>query len=326
MQQPRTLGLRFAEPAGHADRADRQRGEPLVGEAHRLQPAHFVRRIGQAVMRDHLLFVDDRFDLAEEPRVETGDPRDLLDGEILAKGLRDLEDAIGCPLGERGGDDLAADAFEFGDAVEPVEPGFEPAQRLLHRFGEAASDRHDLADRFHRGRQLVFRSLELLEREARDLGDDIVDSRFETGRGGAGDLVLDFVERVTHRQLRGDACDREAGGLRCQRGRPRHARVHLDHDQSTVGGIDRELDVRTAGFDTDLAQHLDAGGAHDLVFLVGQRQRGRDGDAVAGMHTHRIDILDRADDDAIVLAVAHHLHLVFFPTEERFLDQHFGGG
>ena len=44
------------------------------------------------------------------------------------------------------------------------------------------------------------------------------------------------------------------------------------------------------------------------------------------MHPHRIDIFDRADDDAIVLAVAHHLHFVFFPTEERFLDQDFGGG
>ena len=98
MQQPRPLGLRLAEPAGHADRADRQRGQALVGEAHRFQPAHFVRRIGQAVVRDHLLFVDDRFDLAQEPRVETGDPGDFLDGEILAEGLRDLEDAVGRPL------------------------------------------------------------------------------------------------------------------------------------------------------------------------------------------------------------------------------------
>src|SRR3546814_1675974 len=49
-------------------------------------------------------------------------------------------------------------------------------------------------------------------------------------------------------------------------------------------------------------------------------------DAVAGMHAHRIDILDRTDDDAIVLAVAHHLHLELLPAEERFLDQDFGGG
>ena len=43
------------------------------------------------------------------------------------------------------------------------------------------------------------------------------------------------------------------------------------------------------------------------------------------MDAHRIDILDRADDDGIVGAVAHDFHLIFLPTEQRFLDQHFGG-
>jgi hypothetical protein len=67
------------------------------------------------------------------------------------------------------------------------------------------------------------------------------------------------------------------------------------------------------------------GVAHDLIFLVGQRQRRRDGDRIAGMHAHRIDVLDRADDDAVVRLVAHDLHLVFLPAEQRFLDQNLGG-
>ena len=46
---------------------------------------------------------------------------------------------------------------------------------------------------------------------------------------------------------------------------------------------------------------------------------------VAGVDAHRIDVLDRADDDAVVVAVAHDLHLVLFPAEHRFLDQHLGG-
>src|SRR6202008_3055613 len=46
----------------------------------------------------------------------------------------------------------------------------------------------------------------------------------------------------------------------------------------------------------------------------------------AGAHAHRIEILDRADDDAIVLLVAHHLHLELFPPEDAFLDQDFVGG
>ena len=42
---------------------------------------------------------------------------------------------------------------------------------------------------------------------------------------------------------------------------------------------------------------------------------------IAGMDAHRIDVLDRADDDAIVLLVAHHLHLELFPAEHALLDQ-----
>ncbi len=44
------------------------------------------------------------------------------------------------------------------------------------------------------------------------------------------------------------------------------------------------------------------------------------------MHAHRIEVLDRADDDAIVFLVAHHLHLELFPPEHGFLDQDFVGG
>jgi hypothetical protein len=52
---------------------------------------------------------------------------------------------------------------------------------------------------------------------------------------------------------------------------------------------------------------------------------GSHGDRVAGVHAHRIDVLDGADDDAVVRLVAHHLHLKLFPSQHRFFDQHFGG-
>ena len=44
------------------------------------------------------------------------------------------------------------------------------------------------------------------------------------------------------------------------------------------------------------------------------------------MHAHRIEVLDRADDDAIIVSVAHHLHLELLPSEHGFLDQDFVGG
>ena len=43
------------------------------------------------------------------------------------------------------------------------------------------------------------------------------------------------------------------------------------------------------------------------------------------MHAHRVDVLDGADDDAIVALVAHDLHLELFPAEHAFLDQHLAG-
>ena len=58
-----------------------------------------------------------------------------------------------------------------------------------------------------------------------------------------------------------------------------------------------------------------------LVFLVGQRQRRGHRDRIAGVDAHRIDILNRADDDAVVGLVADNLHLEFFPAEKALVDQ-----
>ena len=44
------------------------------------------------------------------------------------------------------------------------------------------------------------------------------------------------------------------------------------------------------------------------------------------MHAHGVEIFDGADDDAIVLVVTDHLHLVFLPAEYGLLDQQFMGG
>ena len=41
------------------------------------------------------------------------------------------------------------------------------------------------------------------------------------------------------------------------------------------------------------------------------------------MNAHRIEVLDRADDDAIVIAVADDLHLELFPADDRLFEQNF---
>jgi hypothetical protein len=185
--------------------------------------------------------------------------------------------------------------------VEPVGADLEPAQRLLQGLLERAPDRHHLAHRLHLRGEARVRGGELLEREARDLGDHVVDGRLERSRRApAGDLVAKLVQRVSDRELGRDLGDREAGRLRGQRRGPRHARVHLDHHHAAVLAVHAELHVRAAGVDADLAQHRDRGVAQALVFLVGEGERGRDRDRVAGVHAHRVEVLDRAHDDAVV--------------------------
>ena len=85
----------------------------------------------------------------------------------------------------------------------------------------------------------------------------------------------------------------------------------------------RELNVRPSGLDADLANDRERGVAHHLIFFVGERLHGSDRDGVASMHAHRIEVLDRANDHAIVRAIAHYFHLEFLPADEGFVDQHF---
>ena len=51
-----------------------------------------------------------------------------------------------------------------------------------------------------------------------------------------------------------------------------------------------------------------------------------DGDRVAGVDAHRVEVLDGAHDDAVADAVAHDLHLVLFPALDGFLDEHLACG
>ena len=201
--------------------------------------------------------------------------------------------------------------------------GFEAAHALPQRFFEGAADGHHFAHRFHLRAQRGVGAGEFFERPLGNLGHHVIDGRLEAGRRLARDVVADFVEPVAHGELGGDLGDGESGGLRRQRRAARDARVHLDDHHAPVGRVDGELHVRAAGIDADFAQAAQRAVAHHLVFAVGERLRRRDGDGIAGVHAHRVEIFDGADDDAVVGEVAHHLQLEFFPAERALFHQHF---
>ena len=209
-----------------------------------------------------------------------------------------------------------------GVAVEPESALLEAAQRLLQRLGEGPADRHHLADRLHPGAEAVRRAGQLLEGPAGDLRHDVVDRRLEARRRRPGDVV-----RGSRR-----ACSRPRGGPRSWRsGSPvafeasaeerETLRVHLDDEPLPPSRVDGELDVRAAGLDADAADAGEGGVAHLLVLDVRERLGRGDGDRVAGVHAHRVEVLDRADDDAVVGAVAHHLELELLPAGDRALDE-----
>ena len=91
---------------------------------------------------------------------------------------------------------------------------------------------------------------------------------------------------------------------------------------SFVSGMHRELDVRAAGRDADRARGRERRLAQLLVERVGERLLRRDRPRVAGVDAHRVEVLDRADDDGVAARVAHHLELVLLPAGEVLLDEH----
>ena len=112
------------------------------------------------------------------------------------------------------------------------------------------------------------------------------------------------------------------GGLAGEGRGARDPRVHLDHDHAPGLRVDRELDVRPAGLDPDLADDGARGVAHDLVLAVGQGLGGSDRHRIPGVDAHGVEVLDGADHHEVVGPVAHDLELVLLPPDDRLLDQH----
>ena len=91
---------------------------------------------------------------------------------------------------------------------------------------------------------------------------------------------------------------------------------------SFVVGMHGELHVGAARRDADRARGREGRVAELLVGEVGERLLRRDRPRVAGVDAHRVEVLDRADDDGVAARVAHHLELVLLPAGEVLLDEH----
>ena len=70
------------------------------------------------------------------------------------------------------------------------------AQRLAERLGEVAADGHGLADGLHGGGERGVGGRELLEREPRDLDDDVVERGLERRRAWSPVMSLGISSSV----------------------------------------------------------------------------------------------------------------------------------
>ena len=218
---------------------------------------------------------------------------------------------------------LAPEPRVEGARVVPGKWRLKGAHGLQVRLLEGAADGHGFADGLHLRAESRVRSGELLESESRHLHHHVVERRLEARRRNPRDVVGEFVQRVAHGEKRGDLRDREPSRLGGEGGRARHARVHLDDNPPPVLRVDRPLHVRSARGDAYRLEDPDGVVAHRLVFAVGQRLYRRDRDRVAGVHAHRVHVLDGADDDGVPRLVAHHLHLEFLPADQGLLYEDF---
>ncbi len=165
--------------------------------------------------------IDDGLQVTQEPRVDTRRGLDLFQRRAGLEGVAHFEQ----PTRGRALDALkqigllrrVAVVVVLARAVA-VGADLHAAHRFLQRLTERPADGHDLADRLHLVAKGVVCFDELLEGETRDFGHHVVDGWFETRRGFPRDIIAQLVERVADGQLGRNLGNREAGGLRGQRG------------------------------------------------------------------------------------------------------------
>ena len=214
-----------------------------------------------------------------------------------------------------------------GLQVEAVDADLEPAQRLLQRLLERAADRHHLADRLHLRGQAVVGLREFLEREARHLGDDVVDRRLERRRRrAAGDVV-----RAARR-----ACSRRRAWRRPWRSGSRSPSTPAPSERDTRGFISMTTMRPSSGlianctFEPPVSTPISRSTAIDASRMSWYSLSVS---VCAGATVIESPVCTPIGSRFSIeqtmmqlsLRVAHHLHLELFPAEQRLLDQQLAG-
>ena len=190
-----------------------QRGEARIREPLLLDAEHRVLvEVLQCQRSDARFFLNDVFDLHQEPGIDARQFCHRLDGPALAERIADVPDALATGIHQLALENVHGIAqTSVQNRIETRHAHFQSAQRFLDGLLERAANGHHFADRLHLRGDAVIGFREFLKGEAGNLGDDIVNRWFEGSRCRTpGNFVAQLVERVAHCKLGGNAGDREA--------------------------------------------------------------------------------------------------------------------
>ena len=315
----RRAGVHHAIPRGEM-LSHRFAGEP---RKRRVRIAEFfaflVPFVGQAFPLQRALEHGKVFEFIEKPAVDRGDLRNFLHAHAALERLKHGKEPLVVAVFQKRAHLFVAQCFELRQ-IERVQRKLRAAHRLEDRLFERWADGHHLAGRLHLRTERAFGVNELVERPFRQLDHHVVQRRLEAGRSLARDRVFQFVQRVSHGDLRRDFRDGVARRLGSQRRRARNARIDLDHRVFKAVGVQRKLAV-AAALDAERIDDLPRGRAQHLVFAVGQRYGGRDHDAVPRMHADGIEVFHAADRDDVPVLIPHALELDLLPAGNAALHE-----
>ena len=256
----------------------------------------------------------------QEPAVDMREFMDPVHAVARLESRGDGKDTGVCGMGKGGVQVFRLVGFVAHEAVGPLA---DHPQSLLQGLLERPADGHHLPDTFHAGADVPGYALELGQVPPRDLAHDIVQGRFEERGCRPGHGILQFEQAITQAQLGRHGRQRIPRRLGGQGRGTAEPRIDLDHPVILPVGAEGILDVALA-HDAQMPDDVDGGLPEKMVFVVGERLRRGDDDALAGMDPERVHILHVADGDTVVKAVADHFVFNFLPAPEGLFHQHLG--
>ena len=168
--------------------------------------------------------------------------------------------------------------------------------------------------------------MEFFKIPARHLHNHIIECGLKKGRGGFGNLVFEFVEGVSDGQFCRYLGNRIAGGFGGQCRRARYPRVHFNSNKLFVFRILCELHVAPSCKVAQCAHDFYCLVAHVLIGSVRKCHGRCDGDGVAGVYAHRVEVLYSTYHHYIVVLVAEQFKFEFFPAQNGFFYEYLVGG